>query len=246
MLDRFIECWDGLNDPRTGTAALHDFHEILAIAMCSVLCGGQGSVDMGVFAKAKEPFLRGFLKLENGVPSHDTFSRSFRMLDPEQFQAPFQRSMAGFSEQSEGVVAIDGKILRRSFDAPAASRRCTWSPPGAASKVPKLLETLRLKGTIVTADALNYQHALAQQSLIRAATMRTPAQGHPISVASEARAASMSGDWVEKPHCGLTTGAIRAHKRVVVCCRVVVCEIVRRQCDLVALRFRVRKKESTR
>ena len=71
---------------------------------------------MGLFAKAKEPFLRGFLKLENGVPSHDTFSRLFRMLDPEQFRATFQRFMAGFSEQREGVVAIDGKVLRRSFD----------------------------------------------------------------------------------------------------------------------------------
>jgi hypothetical protein len=62
--------------------------------MCAVLCGGQGSVDMGLFAKSKEPFLRGFLKLENGVPSHDTFSRLFRTLDPEQFRAAFQRFMA--------------------------------------------------------------------------------------------------------------------------------------------------------
>ena len=93
-----------------------NFHEILAIAMCAVLCGGQGSVEMGLFAKAKEPFLRGFLRLENGVPSHDTFSRLFRSLDPDQFAAAFQRFMAGFSEQSQGVVAIDGKVLRRSFD----------------------------------------------------------------------------------------------------------------------------------
>ncbi len=84
--------------------------------MCAVLCGGQGAVDMGLFAKSKEPFLRGFLKLENGVPSHDTFSRLFRMLDPEQFRTAFQRFMAGFSEPCEGVVAIDGKVLRRSFD----------------------------------------------------------------------------------------------------------------------------------
>ena len=115
-MERFIECWEGLDDPRTGNAALHDFHEILTIAICAVLCGGQGSVDMGLFAKSKEPFLRGFLKLDNGVPSHDTFSRLFRMLDPEQFRAAFQRFMAGFSEQCEGVVAIDGKVLRRSFD----------------------------------------------------------------------------------------------------------------------------------
>ena len=77
---------------------------------------GQGAVDMALLAKSKEPFLRGFLKLANGVPSHDTFSRLFRRLDPEQFRAAFQRFMAGFSEQCRGVVAIDGKVLRRSFD----------------------------------------------------------------------------------------------------------------------------------
>ena len=115
-LDHFIECWEDLDDPRAGNAALHDFHEILMIAMCAVLCGGQGPVDMGLFARPKEAFLRGFLKLENGAPSHDTFSRLFRSLDPDQFRAAFQRFMTGFASQCEGVVAIDGKVLRRSFD----------------------------------------------------------------------------------------------------------------------------------
>src|SRR5580704_9025799 len=142
--------------------------------MCAVLCGAQGSVDMGLFAKSKEPFLRG---LENGVPGHDTFSRLFRMLDPEQFRAAFQRFMAGFSEQCEGVVAIDGKVLRRSLDraggksplhmvsAWGCEQRLvlTQIATDAKSAVPKLLEMLRLKGTIVTADALNCQRAIAQQ-----------------------------------------------------------------------------------
>ena len=65
ILDRFLSnagtVWTKF---RTGNAALHDFHEILAIAMCAVLCGGQGSVDMGLFTKSKEPFLRGFLRLK--------------------------------------------------------------------------------------------------------------------------------------------------------------------------------------
>src|SRR5665213_2067093 len=181
VLDRFIECWDGLDDPRTGNAALHDFHEILAIAMCAVLCGGQGSVDMGLFAKSKEPFLRRFLKLENGVPSHDTFSRLFRMLDPEQFRAAFQRFMAGFSEQCEGVVAIDGKVLRRSFDRASGksplhmvsawgceqrlvlAQIATDAKSNEITAVPRLLRMLSLKGTIVTADALNCQRAIAKQ-----------------------------------------------------------------------------------
>ena len=70
-LDQFMACWKGLEDPRSGNAGLHDFHELPVIAMCTVLCGGQGAVDMALFAKAKEPFLRSFLELNNGVPSHD-------------------------------------------------------------------------------------------------------------------------------------------------------------------------------
>jgi hypothetical protein len=79
-LDQFAACWEGLEDPRTGNAGLHDLHELLLIALCAVLGGGQGAVDMALFVKAKEPFLRSFLKLENGVPSHDTFIRLFRQL----------------------------------------------------------------------------------------------------------------------------------------------------------------------
>ena len=136
-MDQFAACWDELDDPRTGNAGLLTSNELLFIALCSVPCGGQGAVDMALFAKSKEPFplatlgasLRGVLTLANGAPSHDTFSRLFRQLDPEAFRAAFGRFMAGFSEQcrgltpgaapdgvAAGVVAIDGKVLRRSFD----------------------------------------------------------------------------------------------------------------------------------
>lgn len=180
-MEQFASCWEGLDDPRCGNAGLHDFHEILAISMCAVLCGGQGAVDMALFAKAKEPFLRGFLKLEKGVPSHDTFSRLFRRLDPDQFRASFQRFMAGFSGQLQGVVAIDGKVLRRSFDRASGksplhmvsawgceqrlvlAQIATDAKSNEITAVPKLLEMLSLKGTIVTTDALNCQRAIAQQ-----------------------------------------------------------------------------------
>lgn len=180
-MDQFAAFWEGLEDPRTGNAGLHDFHELLMIALCAVLCGGQGAVDMALFAKAKEPFLRGFLKLENGVPSHDTFSRLFRQLDSAQFQAAFQRFMAGFSKQCQGVVAIDGKVLRRSFDrasgksplhmvsAWGCEQRLVLAQIAADAKsneitaVPELLKMLSLKGAIVTADALNCQRVIAQQ-----------------------------------------------------------------------------------
>jgi predicted transposase YbfD/YdcC len=180
-LEQFAACWNGLDDPRSGNAGRHDFHELLMIALCTVLCGGQGAVDMEEFAEAKEPFLRGFLQLKHGLPSHDTFSRLFRYLDPEQFRAAFQSFMGKFAEQCQGVVAIDGKVLRRSFDRASGKSPLhmvsAWGceqrlvlaqiPTDAKSNeitaVPKLLEMLSLKGTIVTVDALNCQRAIAQQ-----------------------------------------------------------------------------------
>jgi len=180
-LEQFSACWEGLEDPRSGNAGLHDFHELLVIALCAVLCGGQGAVDMALFAKAKEPFLRGFLALENGLPSHDTFSRLFRNLDPDQFRACFQQFMAEFSAQCQGVIAIDGKVLRRSFDRASGksalhmvsawgcqqrlvlAQIATDAKSNEITAVPKLLALLTLKGAIVTADALNCQRSIAQQ-----------------------------------------------------------------------------------
>lgn len=180
-MDQFIAYWDGVDDPRTGNASRHDFYELLMIALCTVLCGGQSAVDMDLFARAKEPFLRGFLKLEKGLPSHDTFSRVFRLLDPLQFQAAFQRFMAGFSKQCQGVVAIDGKVLRRSFDHASSksalhmvsawgceqrmvlAQVATDAKSNEITAVPALLKMLSLKGTIVTTDAMNCQRAIAQQ-----------------------------------------------------------------------------------
>ena len=180
-MDQFIACFEGLKDPRSGNAALHDLHELLVIALCTVLSGGQGATHMAAFAVAKEPFLRGFLKLENGLPSHDTFSRLFRLLDPEQFRAVFQRFMARFAETAQNVVAIDGKVLRRSFDRASGksalhmvsawgcdqrlvlAQIATDAKSNEITAVPKLLEMLSLKGTIVTVDALNCQREIAQK-----------------------------------------------------------------------------------
>ncbi len=185
MLDEFASCWEGLEDPRRGNAALHDFHELLMIALCAVLCGGQGAVDMAVFAKAKEPFLRGFLRLNNGVPSHDTFSRLFRQIDPAQFRAAFARFMAGFSESVAGVVAIDGKVLRRSFDHASGksplhmvsawgceqrmvlAQIATDAKSNEITAVPHLLEMLSLQGTIVTTDAMNCQRVIAEKIIAK-------------------------------------------------------------------------------
>jgi hypothetical protein len=81
--------------PRSGNALRHDLAELLMIALCTVLCGGESCVDMADFAEEKEAFLREFLTLVNGVPSHDTFSRVFRALAPEQFRVASASSWRG-------------------------------------------------------------------------------------------------------------------------------------------------------
>jgi hypothetical protein len=88
-----------------------------------VPCGGQGTVDMAVFAEAKEPLLREFLKLPRGLPSHDTFSRLFRLLDPEQFRQAFQGFMAKFSERLDEW-------------SPPMARRCAAPSIGPARSQP--------------------------------------------------------------------------------------------------------------
>jgi hypothetical protein len=129
-LEEFGACWDGREDPPTGNAALHAFHDLLMIALCS----GQNATDMVEFAKAKEPFLREFLRLENGLPSHGTFSRLFRLLDPVKFGAAFQRLMAAFfpalfrgSWRSMASYCAAGTI------GSPGNQPCTGSTPGAAS-----------------------------------------------------------------------------------------------------------------
>ena len=218
-LDEFSSCWEGLEDPRNGNAGLHDFYELLVIALCTVLCGGQGAVDMATFAKAKEPFLRSFLKLENGLPSHDTFSRLFRNLDPDQFRASFHKFMAQFSERCQGIVAIDGKVLRRSFDRASGksalhmvsawgckermvlAQIATDAKSNEITAVPKLLEMLTLKDTIVTADALNCQRAIAQQIVD---------QGGDYALALKGNQGTLHDDvvlFLDDPECKATTAA---------------------------------------
>src|ERR1700760_3535400 len=151
------------------------------IALCTTLCGGQSAVAMARFAEAKETFLRGFFKLAHGLPSHDTFSRLFGQLDPAQFGAAFQRFMSRCADTVRGVVAIDGKVLRRSFDRASGksalhmvsawgceqrlvlAQIATDVKSNEITAVPKLLAMLSLKGTIVTVDALNCQRPIAEQ-----------------------------------------------------------------------------------
>ena len=186
-MERFRACFGDLADPRTGNAQRHDLLEILLIALAATLCGAEGCVDMALFGRAKEPLLRRLLRLEGGIPSHDTFSRIFRLLDPDAFEASFGRFVAAFARQGEAgaIVAVDGKTARRSFDRQRGRRPLhlvsAWAVEqrlvlgqqkvGDASNeieaLPELLALLALDGRIVTADARHCQKATARTILER-------------------------------------------------------------------------------
>ena len=94
-MEEFAAVFADLEDPRTGNAKRHELLEILLIGLCTVLCGGETCTDMVRFGRAKHTFLEEVLTLRYGIPSHDTFSRVFRLLDPAQFQACFQMLWGG-------------------------------------------------------------------------------------------------------------------------------------------------------
>ena len=84
-----IDCFAGLEDPRIERSKLHKLMDIIAIAICATICGADSWVHVEIFGRSKEEWLRTFLELPNGVPSHDTFGAVFSRLDPEQFQSCF-------------------------------------------------------------------------------------------------------------------------------------------------------------
>ena len=176
------EHFQGLTDPRNGRAQRHNLLDIVALTICAVICGADNWVEIAEFGQAKADWLRRFLALPNGIPSHDTLGRVFSRLDPEQFQASFLDWVRSISELTQGeVVAIDGKTLRGSGDrssgrrplplvsAWASANRLTLGPGKTAAKsneitaIPQLLELLDLRGCLVTIDAMGCQKAIARQ-----------------------------------------------------------------------------------
>src|SRR6266568_3974497 len=105
-----------VEDPRMERTKLHRLRDIIILAICGVLWGADGWVEIEEFGKAKEAFFTELLNLPNGIASHDTFGRVFALIDPKQFEASFVQWVQGISQRVKGVIAIDGKTLRRSHD----------------------------------------------------------------------------------------------------------------------------------
>ncbi|QKS29553.1 MAG: ISAs1 family transposase [Candidatus Accumulibacter similis] len=118
---RLMDVWVGVRDPRQAKKVEHDLVEMLVVAVCAVLSGADGFVEIEVWAKEKLDWLRQYLKLEHGIPCHDTFGRVFAAIDPEEFGAAFLRWVGQVVPMlsREEVVAIDGKTSRRSGKAGA-------------------------------------------------------------------------------------------------------------------------------
>jgi predicted transposase YbfD/YdcC len=176
-----VRHFGGLKDPRVLRRRMHNLSDMIAIALCAVICGAESWEDVAEYGRQKEAWLRTFLRLPNGIPSHDTFNRVFRLLRPDHFQACFARWMESLVEATEGrIVAIDGKTLRHSFDRAAGKSALhlisAWAVENGVSlgqravdgksneitAVPELLKLLELKGAIVTYDAMGCQKEIAQ------------------------------------------------------------------------------------
>ena len=172
--------FEGLPDQRRGAGKRHKLIDIITIAICGIICGADDWSGIEEYGHAKEEWLRKFLALPHGIPSHDTFGRIFSWLDPEAFEKSFLSWVQAMMETTAGeVIAIDGKTLRRSHDhangkeaihmvsAWAEKNRLVLAQVKVNEKsneitaIPELLAVLALNGCIVTTDAMGCQQEIA-------------------------------------------------------------------------------------
>lgn len=213
-MERFAECFSDLPDPRAENA-LHDLTELLFIALLATLCGATSCSDMALFARMKAHLLEPILELKHGFPSHDTFSRVFRMLDPQAFERSFRGFMKAFAvaakiKRPRGVVALDGKALRRGYErgkshmppvmvtAWAAQTRMALANVLAPDNnevagALQLIELIQLKGCVVTADALHCHRGMAAAIVERGGDYVLAVKDNQPALLRDAKAAIKAG-----------------------------------------------------
>jgi len=181
------EHFSQLEDPRVERTRRHDLLSIIAIALCAVICGADNWVAVARYGRYKEEWLRSWLPLDGGIPSHDTFGRVFAMLDPKEFRRCLASWMEAVQEATGNQVCIDGKTIRGSRDSAlgkkaihmvrawAAENRLVLGQVKVDEKsnevkaIPELLELLDLKGCLVTIDAEGCQTKIAEEIVAKEA-----------------------------------------------------------------------------
>jgi len=180
-LEAIEEHFGKVTDPRINRTKEHKLIDIIAIAICAVICGAEGWVDVELYGKSKQPWLSTFLELPSGIPSHDTFGRVFALLDAQQFQLAFYEWVFAVNTLIQGqVINIDGKCLRGSDDRHLGKRAIymvsAWAEANEIvlgqrkvdeksneiTAIPELLKILAIAGCIVTIDAIGTQTSIAQ------------------------------------------------------------------------------------
>lgn len=176
----FIHHFADLPDPRTGRNCLHALSDLLFLVVCATLAGADDAVAIATFGRERLDWLRQHAPFDHGIPAHDTIDRVLRLLPPETFQTCFGRWVRALGlPVAECVVALDGKVARRSADAPTGQRALglvtAWvselrlvlgqapivEKSNEITAIPELLRVLDVAGAVVTADALNCQRAIA-------------------------------------------------------------------------------------
>jgi predicted transposase YbfD/YdcC len=176
-----VDHFSTLNDPRVDRTKEHNLLNIIVIAICAVISGAENFVAIEEFGHATFDWLKTFINLENGIPSHDTFGRVFSLIDPNEFRKCFVSWINTISKISNGeVVSIDGKTVRRSYDKKsnkaAIHMVSAWAnannlvlgqvkvddKSNEITAIPELLNLLALQGCIVTIDAMGCQKKIAQ------------------------------------------------------------------------------------
>jgi len=201
-----------LEDPRVLERSRHKLIDILVIAICGVICGADDWVSIAEFGEAKEGWFREFLELPNGIPSHDTFGRTFSLLSPEAFQESFVSWVRSLTGVFEGLVAIDGKTLRRSHDHRAGKAAVhmvsAWASENGVvlgqvkteeksneiTAIPELLRALSVKGCLVTIDAMGCQKAIAKQIIDQGGDYLLALKGNQSKLADEVEAVFSTAD----------------------------------------------------
>ena len=177
----FISYFEEVTDPRQHSKVLYPLSEIFLLVLCAVVCGANDWTSIALYGQKKLSALRRFLPFEHGTPSHDQLGILFARLDTEQFQQCFSQWATSINQSLGGVIAIDGKALRRSYDASnsksavhivsawACEAELTLAQQQVDEKsneitaIPKLLALLEIKGAIVTLDAMGCQRSICQQ-----------------------------------------------------------------------------------